>query len=188
MLTREIITATADLLDSQPGRFSFIAMRIPVLTESDPGVPERYQGCVIGLLLAVAGLGTPGERWLPLVQEDESLLGIEEGEFYSELDVLEKKYLHDHPEDSGRWLDDAHMTAKVLRLFAERYPPAPVADVMVREPIGMDHVGDGVYASFNGYSIEVRVNDHRNPVAVTLDPQVLQGLVNYARRAGMVIK
>lgn len=49
------------------------------------------------------------------------------------------------------------------------------------EPI-QDHIGDGVYAKFNGYAIELRVNDHRNPVAVELDPYVLKALDRFRKR------
>jgi len=38
------------------------------------------------------------------------------------------------------------------------------------------HLGDGVYATFDGFGIELRVNDHRNPVAVYLEPDVLNSL------------
>ena len=50
------------------------------------------------------------------------------------------------------------------------------------------YVGDGVYAEFTGFSIKIRVNDHRNPVAAVLEPGVLQALVDFARRKGMQIK
>lgn len=38
------------------------------------------------------------------------------------------------------------------------------------------YLGDGVYAKFDGHGIEIRVNDHRNPVAVYLEPEVLERL------------
>ena len=50
------------------------------------------------------------------------------------------------------------------------------------------HVGDGVYAEYTGYSLNIRVNDHRNPVVVVLEPLVLQTLVDFARRKGIKIK
>lgn len=52
----------------------------------------------------------------------------------------------------------------------------------------MTYCGDGVYAEFNGYSIDLKVNDHRNPTAVVLEDTVLQSLVNFARSKGMTIK
>ena len=47
-------------------------------------------------------------------------------------------------------------------------PPAP------------QHIGDGVYVSFDGYHLNVAVNDHRNHVA-SLEPDVLWNLLEYAR-------
>lgn len=38
------------------------------------------------------------------------------------------------------------------------------------------HLGDGVYATWTGYSMEIRVNDHRNPVVAELEPSAVQGL------------
>ena len=40
------------------------------------------------------------------------------------------------------------------------------------------YLGDGVYASFDGYQIWLAVNDHTNKV-VALDPNVSDALVNY---------
>lgn len=51
----------------------------------------------------------------------------------------------------------------------------------------ISHVGDGVYAEFNGWSIDLRVNDHRNPVVVVLEDHTLQNLVDFARRQGIKI-
>jgi len=41
------------------------------------------------------------------------------------------------------------------------------------------YLGDGVYASYDGYHIWLAVNDHRN-VVVALEPQVLEALIRYA--------
>ena len=43
------------------------------------------------------------------------------------------------------------------------------------------YLGDGVYASFDGYHIWLAVNHHENQV-VALEPQVLNALVEYAKR------
>jgi len=40
------------------------------------------------------------------------------------------------------------------------------------------YLGDGVYASFDGYSVWLAVNHHENNV-VALEPQVLAHLVQY---------
>jgi len=53
----------------------------------------------------------------------------------------------------------------------------------------MEHLGDGVYAEFDGYAVNIRVNDHRNPVAVQLEPDVLKRLVPfYERQVEMATK
>lgn len=41
------------------------------------------------------------------------------------------------------------------------------------------YLGDGVYASFDGYQIWLAVNHHENKV-VALDPSVMDTLVRYA--------
>lgn len=40
------------------------------------------------------------------------------------------------------------------------------------------HLGDGVYASFDGFQIWLAVNDHRNRV-VAIEPGVFNELVRY---------
>jgi hypothetical protein len=42
------------------------------------------------------------------------------------------------------------------------------------------HIGDGVYVYFDGFGFELRVNDHRNPMAVYLEPSVLDALNRFA--------
>ena len=46
----------------------------------------------------------------------------------------------------------------------------------------IEHIGDGVYAHFDGYSIGLAVNDHRNEPEVWLEPQVLSALNQFAQR------
>ena len=41
---------------------------------------------------------------------------------------------------------------------------------------------DAVYAHFDGYGIELRLNDHRNECAVYLEPAVLQALTKFYKR------
>lgn len=43
------------------------------------------------------------------------------------------------------------------------------------------YLGDGVYASFDGFQIWLAVNHHENKV-VALDPNVMDMLVHYANR------
>lgn len=54
-------------------------------------------------------------------------------------------------------------------------------DVSVKRPLPEPrHLGDGVYASFDGYNINIAVNHHNNHV-VALEPRVVRGLFEYAR-------
>ncbi len=43
------------------------------------------------------------------------------------------------------------------------------------------HIGDGVYASFDGYHLRLAVNHHTNH-AVSLEPKIMRALVAYARQ------
>jgi len=44
-----------------------------------------------------------------------------------------------------------------------------------------EHLGDGVYASFDGYQIWLAANDHRN-IVIALEPDVFESLVEYRNR------
>jgi hypothetical protein len=44
------------------------------------------------------------------------------------------------------------------------------------------YLGDGVYASFDGFQIWLHVGDHRNPPVVAIEPAVFNALVAYAGR------
>jgi hypothetical protein len=45
-----------------------------------------------------------------------------------------------------------------------------------------EHLGDGVYAEFDGYHILLRANDHRSPHVIALEPPVMRSLEEYAKR------
>ena len=45
----------------------------------------------------------------------------------------------------------------------------------------MQHIGDGVYASFDGNYIWLRVNSHENTPLVAIEPSVLGSLMKYAQ-------
>jgi hypothetical protein len=45
--------------------------------------------------------------------------------------------------------------------------------------IGPLYLGDGVYATTDGYSIELRLNSHNDQVVVYLEPSVMDALVLY---------
>jgi hypothetical protein len=44
------------------------------------------------------------------------------------------------------------------------------------------YIGDAIYAHYDGYGIELRLNDHRNECAVYLEPAVLQALTKFYKR------
>ena len=44
-----------------------------------------------------------------------------------------------------------------------------------------EYLGDGVYASFDGYQIWLAVNHHENKV-VALEPSVIESLVEYSNK------
>lgn len=50
----------------------------------------------------------------------------------------------------------------------------------MEEVIEPRYIGDGVYASFDGYHIWLAVNDHRNRV-VALEPQVMEALKQFEK-------
>lgn len=41
------------------------------------------------------------------------------------------------------------------------------------------YIGNAVYAHFDEYGIELKLNDHRNKCAVYLEPEVLQALTEF---------
>jgi len=50
-----------------------------------------------------------------------------------------------------------------------------------------DYLGDGVYASFDGYHIRLAVDHHEN-VVVYLEPSVLDALDRYRDRINQIVK
>jgi hypothetical protein len=44
------------------------------------------------------------------------------------------------------------------------------------------YIGDAIYAHYDGYGIELRLNDHRNECAIYLEPEVLQALTEFYKR------
>ena len=45
-----------------------------------------------------------------------------------------------------------------------------------------EYLGDAVYADFDGYGIQLRLNDHRSSPLLTLEPETLQALFDYNQR------
>jgi hypothetical protein len=46
---------------------------------------------------------------------------------------------------------------------------------------GTVYIGEGVYASFDGYQIWLAANHHENKV-IALEPKVMENLINYAAK------
>lgn len=43
------------------------------------------------------------------------------------------------------------------------------------------HLGDGLYVKYDGYQIEIRVNNHNSLPVAYLDPHVMDALVEYIK-------
>lgn len=52
-----------------------------------------------------------------------------------------------------------------------------------------DYIGDGVYVEYDCGGIMLKANDHLDPTdTIYLEPEVLEALIRFAKRMGMVIK
>ena len=50
------------------------------------------------------------------------------------------------------------------------------------------HLGDGVYASFDGYHVVLDLRAQDDTTRICLEPQVLRNLIYYAQRHGALPK
>lgn len=50
------------------------------------------------------------------------------------------------------------------------------------------YLGDGVYANYDGYHVELRTGSHKSDVLVFLDPEVAQSLVEYIQNTQILSK
>ena len=57
-----------------------------------------------------------------------------------------------------------------------------------KEEQSIAYIGDAVYAKHMGNSIGLRLNCHKCETVVFLETEVLQALVDFARKKGMEIK
>lgn len=55
-------------------------------------------------------------------------------------------------------------------------------DVAPKKPIESVYLGDGVYASFDGFQIWLHLNDHRSRPLIALDFRTYSQLLNYGKR------
>jgi len=60
----------------------------------------------------------------------------------------------------------------------------PPTDVIPREPVPERYIGDGVYASFDGFHIWLRTSTER----IALEDSVYVALVEYAASIGWKLK
>lgn len=64
-----------------------------------------------------------------------------------------------------------------------------IEDIMPKEPIvEPTYLGDGVYATFDGYQIWLGINDHDSPPVVAIEPAVYEALQQYAKRVWAIEK
>lgn len=57
-----------------------------------------------------------------------------------------------------------------------------IVDIGVKPPTAPIYLGDGVYASFDGYRIWLHLNAHDSPPLIAIEPQVYDALKLYAKR------
>jgi hypothetical protein len=57
-----------------------------------------------------------------------------------------------------------------------------MTDVTPKQPIPDDYLGDGVYASFDGYYIILDLRGQDSTTRIALEPMVMQALWNYHGR------
>ena len=56
-------------------------------------------------------------------------------------------------------------------------------DVGPKPPLAPVYLGDAVYASFDGFHIQLTLNDHRNPPMIAIEYSVYRQLERYAKEA-----
>lgn len=52
---------------------------------------------------------------------------------------------------------------------------------MAQNKLEHRHLGDGLYVKYDGYQIEIRVNNHNSLPVAYLDPHVMDALVEYIK-------
>ena len=57
-----------------------------------------------------------------------------------------------------------------------------IVDVSPKPPVAPTYLGDGVYASFDGYQIWLHLGDHTIPGIVAIEPKTFDSLRCYAER------
>lgn len=121
MNIRDAILAAADKIESEPRRFNFDSICIPGITCGSPG-------CALGWIAAFHGdIGdTYSRSWNS--SRMAGLLGLGSGgdnAFYSRMDRLEEEHFGIDRHDKHEWMWTARRCAAVMRIYADRYHPAP---------------------------------------------------------------
>lgn len=57
---------------------------------------------------------------------------------------------------------------------------------MIEQNTNHEHIGDGVYASFDGYQIWLDLRGEDSTTAIALEPEVMQRLIEYAKKRGVI--
>lgn len=55
-------------------------------------------------------------------------------------------------------------------------------------PTNQEYIGDGVYATFCGYSIKLTTDRGRGHETIYIEPEVMHRLIEYAIKVGMLSK
>lgn len=84
------------------------------------------------------------------------------------------------------YIDEAAANAKHLTIIPDEFPPMSDAAAYEEERLRElaergDYLGDGVYASFDGYQVWVKAQRDSIEHAVALERGVLVNLLTYAR-------
>jgi hypothetical protein len=61
-----------------------------------------------------------------------------------------------------------------------------VTDIGVKPPVGPRYIGDGVYASFDGYQIWLHLNAHTAPPLIALESECIVALIEYAETVELI--
>lgn len=62
-----------------------------------------------------------------------------------------------------------------------------MTDLIKEDLSNVDHLGDGVYAIYDGFGIWLHINDHANPTdRAYLEPSVMEALIRFAKRMEVI--
>lgn len=106
---REAILRAADHIEANPGEFRFSSIRVP------SGIGCGTPGCAIGWTAFFGGFDQTPIGFRKCVV---ALVGVDDGgEFYDRMTRISGEW--------SAWTRDANGCASALRLYADKYHPAP---------------------------------------------------------------